>query len=209
VTATALPTGGWLAAIDEANGAPSGREYVAWWIAGDAAEAHEVVVLDASGALLRTLALPWGFYAGLAVSPDGTRALVRAKRPVDRFVNPDSLLVDLTTGSHEAFKGTVHAFVSNDVVLADAALMDVATRAILATVQLPGHRAKARAIAIDGTRTRALIQTSHGDGVVVAVSPTTMRMLGVTPLRPAAVTTSREGALCMLADGAYYEVVTA
>lgn len=190
VTSAALPAGGWLAAIEGTEG-------------------HQVVVLDASGAAIRTLELPPGFHAGLAVSPDGTRALVSARRRIDRFKNPGSLLVDLTTGSHEPFGGTtVHAFVSNDVVLAGAALMDVATRAILATVELPGHRAKARAIAVDGSRSQALIQTSHGDGVVVAVSPRAVRVLGRTPLRPAAVTTSSDGALCILADGAYHRVET-
>lgn len=190
VTSAALPAGGWLAAIEGTEG-------------------HQVVVLDASGAAVRTLELPPGFHAGLAVSPDGTRALVSARRRIDRFKNPGSLLVDLTTGSHEAFGGTtVHAFVSNEVVLAGPALMDVATRAILATVELPGHRAKARAIAVDGGRARALIQTSHGDGVVVSVSPTAVRVLGVTPLRPAAVSTSGDGTLCILADGAYHRVET-
>lgn len=187
VTATALPTG-WLAALEGAQG-------------------HEVVVLDASGVVVRALSLPPAFYAGLAISPDGTRALVSARRRIDRFVNPGSLLVDLATGSHETFGGTtVHAFVSNEVVLAGVALMDVATRAILATVPLPGHRAKARATALGGTRAHALVQTSHGDGVVVAVTPSSVRVLGVTPLRPAVVSTSREGALCMVADGAHYRV---
>ena len=188
VATTALPGGGWLAAVE-------------------AAEGHQVVVLDASGGTARTLELPPGFHAGLAVSPDGTRAIVSARRRIDRFKNPGSLLVDLTTGGHEPFGGTtVHAFVSNDVVLAGVALMDVATRAVLATVELPGHRAKARAIAVDEGRTRALIQTSHGDGVVVAVSPTVVRVLGVTPLRPAVVSTSGDGTLCVLADGAYHRV---
>lgn len=188
VATTALPGGGWLAAIE-------------------ATEGHQVVILDASGGTARTLELPPGFHAGLAVSPDGTRAIVSARRRIDRFKNPGSLLVDLTTGGHEAFGGTtVHAFVSNEVVLAGVALMDVATRAVLATVELPGHRAKARAIAVDGGRARALIQTSHGDGVVVAVSPTAVRVLGVTPLRPAVASTFGDGALCILADGSYHRV---
>jgi hypothetical protein len=187
ITATALPAGGWLASLE----APSG---------------YEVVAVEASGQIRRSYELPAGFYANIAVSPSGERALVSTRRRIDRFENPGSHLLDLRSGTHEVFGGTtVHAFISEDVVLAGVALMDVASRTIKHTVQLPGHRAKARSIAVSHERRHALIQTSHGEGLLVATTSDGLRALGVTPLRPAAVEATSEG-LLMLADGRFYRV---
>lgn len=187
ISATPLPTG-WLAALEAASG-------------------YDVVALDSHGDVVRNYDLPAGYYSNLAVSPSGVRALVSTRRRIDRFENPRSCLLDLSTGSHEVFGGTtVHAFVSEDVVLAGGALMDVASRAIKDSVPLPGHQTKARSIAINQPRTHALIQTSHGDGLLLAISCDSLRAIGVTPLRPAAIASTTEGDLMVLADGRYYRV---
>ena len=190
-----------------------------WLLAVEGAAGNRVLELDADGRE-REFELPPGFHADLAVSPDGLRAIVGARRRIDRDQGPRSLLLDLARGTHTVFGATtVHAFVTDDTVLAGVALMDVdaradvpeglglhATRPIKATVTLPGHRAKPRRVAIDRARGRALIQTNHGDGVLVAVTPTSLRILGTTPLRPAEVYTGSDGSLCMLCDGAHYAV---